>query len=355
MRICHLTEASDPSFGGLYTATRGLAGALSRFQHVESPVVTGLAFGACSTADVCHAHGMWGRSALVSLLWGLRHRKPLVIAPHGMLDGWALARRAAVKRMALATYEGLRLHRAACLHALCEAELASIERLGIEAPVFVIPNGVDVPDAAALHAARAAAVSANGWKTLLYLGRVDPKKGIELALHALGGLMRADPRLREEWRVQVCGPGDAGYLARLGRLTRELGLSGVVQFAGPVRGDEKDRILGASSGFFLTSYSEGLPMAVLEAWACGLPTVISHECNLSRPASDGAAVVAHASPDDVTRAFRVFFSMSDRDRGDMGARARRHVERAHRWDHISMRMMQVYRWILGDGPRPDPS
>jgi len=56
-------------------------------------------------------------------------------------------------------------------------------------------------------------------------------------------------------------------------LSKELGIENQVKFLGWVNGDEKDKIFRESSIFCLPSYAEGFPMAVLDAWAYGIPVV----------------------------------------------------------------------------------
>jgi len=341
MNVCHVTEASDPGFGGLYTATQGLVRALKEHQHIESVVRAGHAIDGCSSADLCHAHGMWAGSAFV------------IVAPHGMLDPWALEQSAAAKKAALATYEGLRLRTATCLHALCEAELASIRRLGKDLPAFVVPNGVDIPDANQVRAMCESAAKRQDRRTLLYLGRIHAKKGLELVLGGFASAATADPRLRDEWTVEICGSGDADYIAKLQRLSSDLGLSGVVRFAGPVAGEEKESRLTTATAFVLTSLSEGLPMAVLEAWAHGLPSLISEACNLSAPATTGAALLTNATMPAVTIGLGELLHMNENDRLEMGARARAYVERVHPWARVASRMAAIYRWAIDGGQRPD--
>jgi len=266
-----------------------------------------------------------------------------------MLDEWALRKNAIAKKLALASYEGLRLRKAACIHALCEAELDSVQRLGLRVPAFVVPNGVETPSDDEL---KRFASSASQPKTLLYLGRIHPKKGLDLVLRALAALVGRDKRLRDEWRLKVCGSGERPYVDGLARMSSELGIADLVDFAGSVDGDAKRKALASASAFVLTSHSEGLPMSVLEAWAYRLPSLISIECNLSRPGKDGAAMLTLASLDDVTVALGDLLALEERDRLQMGSRAREYVQRVHQWDRIRERMMDVYRWALGGGPRP---
>src|SRR5690606_21175139 len=122
---------------------------------------------------------------------------PYVVSPHGMLDPWALDNSAWKKRFAWRLYEGAHLRSARLIHALCEPEREAIARLGLAAPVTVVPNGVDRRMAASVLPPWRAALPDDA-KILLFLGRVTPKKRV-------AELMRA-------W-LRVSATAPAWYLA----------------------------------------------------------------------------------------------------------------------------------------------
>ena len=96
-------------------------------------------------ADVIHDHGLWlmpnvdaGRAALLA-------GKPFIVAPRGMLAPAALAFSRLKKRAVWVLLQGKVVRRAACIHATSEQEHDEIRAFGLNNPVAIIPNGIDLP------------------------------------------------------------------------------------------------------------------------------------------------------------------------------------------------------------------
>lgn len=314
--------------------------------------------------DLMHVHAIWQAQSLASLRQRRLFGTPYVVSPHGMLDPWALSRSGVKKRLAAALYENRHLKNASCLHALCEPELDAIRAYGLQNPVCLVPNGVNLPE---LAPSLPGAVEADGPKILLYLGRLHPKKNLAAALRAWASLEG-----RQGWRFAVAGWAEHGHDAELRDLCDELGLrrseastptflaeaaddspgAGDLVFLGPVWGAEKDALLRAASAFALPSHSEGLPMAALEAWSYGLPTLMTPACNLPEGYAAGAALEIGTDVASIAEGMRTLLAMTDSERRSMGAAGRRLVEERFTWPRVAAQMKEVYEWVLGGGVRP---
>ena len=297
--------------------------------------------------DVVHAAGLWMYPSIVSRRRHRRTGRPYLISPHGMLDPWALRNAAWKKRLALLAYERAHLERAACLHALCEAEALAIREAGFKNPICVLPNGVDLPRAETSHrpAPWADRVPA-GTLVLLFLGRLHPKKGLLPLLKAWAGLGDAP------WHLAIAGWDQGGHQRELEALVGAHHMERRVSFLGPLHGDAKDAAYRAASAFILPSFSEGLPMTVLEAWAYGLPVLMTPACNLPEGFAAGAAVQISTEPSELAEGLRGFFRQDVAARSAMGARARALAQRDFNWAHLAARMAEVYRWVRGDAACP---
>lgn len=140
--------------------------------------------------------------------------------------------------------------------------------------VVVVPNGVPVPEQAADLTTRE--------PQILCFANYERRKGQADLLHALAGLGRKDVRLG------LYGfESEAGERLRLQELAEELALTDQVRIPGPVTGEEKDRVMSQASLFVLPSYDEGLPMAMLEAMAAGLPVVVTRVGAIPEAVIDG--------------------------------------------------------------------
>ena len=301
--------------------------------------------------DVLHLQGLWMYPSLACRKWALRATRPYVVSPHGMLDPWALRNSAWKKRLAAWAYENANLRGAACIHALCDSELQAIRAYGLRNPVAVVPNGVDLPCQQASRSAPWEADLPDGAKVLLYLGRLHPKKGLPNLLRA----WRLSAREGEsgEWRLVIAGWDQGGHEAELRRLAEELGIAETVVFAGPLFGEDKAASFHRATAFVLPSFSEGLPVAVLEAWAHGLPVVMTRQCNLPEGFEYGAAVETGTTPEEIEYSLRRLFALGTEARQEMGSRGRRLVEERFTWAKIAAQMKQVYEWMLGGGAVPE--
>lgn len=225
--------------------------------------------------DCLHLHGIWMYPSAAASRWAHRTGRPYFISPHGMLDGWITARGRWKKALARSVYERANWRRASALHALTSREATDIARESARQDSVVIPNAGPAP--------LAAGVREMPRPVCVYIGRIHRKKNLVALVRAWHAARRpADARLI------VAGWGDDEAIAKL-RAEIDAG-DKTVDFVGPVFGEEKDKILRAARFVILPSHSEGLPMAMLEAWASGVPTIMTAECNLPEGFSAKAAL-----------------------------------------------------------------
>ena len=299
--------------------------------------------------DLLQVHGLW--RAPNRLAARLQAQHPVVVAPHGMLDPWAFAQHRRRKTLLWWAYEHRCLQRAAALQALCPAEAQSLRALGLTAPIALIPNGVAPPDRSgeALNALPppcwAEAIPA-GEPLLLFLGRFHHKKGLQPLLQ--GWQAVAAEAARAGWWLALVGYGDNGQLEQQ---LRACPVSRAVA-CGPVFGADKQAVLAAASAFVLPSYSEGLPMAALEAMAYQLPCLLSRACNLHEAFSAGAALPAEPDPAALAASLRQLFALRPSDRAAMGAAGQALVRERFSWPVVAEQTKELYSWILGGGERP---
>jgi poly(glycerol-phosphate) alpha-glucosyltransferase len=155
------------------------------------------------------------------------------------------------------------------------------------------------------------------------------------------------------WRLVVAGWDEIGHEAELKRLVGARSLSATVEFVGPLFGAAKAAALAHAEAFALPSRSEGLPMAVLEAWAYGKPVLMTSACNLPEGAAEGAAIEVEPNPMAVAEGLRRLTSLSDTERAEMGRAGRRLVERRYTWKQIGADMARVYRAVSSRAPLPE--
>jgi poly(glycerol-phosphate) alpha-glucosyltransferase len=150
----------------------------------------------------------------------------------------------------------------------------------------------------------------------------------------------------------MAGWDQDGHQLELENIVADLGIGGSVHFVGFQDEAAKMRVYHDADAFILPSFSEGLPMTVLEAWAHGLPVIITPECNLPEGFAAGAAIRVKANAADVARGLGILFSMTDEERNDMGLRGRQLVAERFSWSRTAAEIHAVYEWILSGGAPP---
>ncbi|MBB1247572.1 glycosyltransferase [Rhizobium sp. G21] len=151
-----------------------------------------------------------------------------------------------------------------------------------------------------------------GRKVYLFLGRIHEKKGCMELMQAWEKLSLDNPDFARSSLLVFCGWNDGieGFERRAGELNRKFGN---VLFAGPQYGHDKARSMASARYFLLPSKSEGLPMAVLEAWAAGVPCILTPECNLAIGFERGAAYRTGFTPETIYPALQAAHALPDTD------------------------------------------
>jgi poly(glycerol-phosphate) alpha-glucosyltransferase len=327
-----------------------------------------------SKTDVGHTHGLWMYSSVATLNWHRKTRRPYVVSPHGMLDPWAVKNSAWKKKLASLFYEQDHLQSAACMRALCESEATSIRSFGLKNPICIIPNGIDLPTGPAPIAPPWGNAVEAGKRVLLFLSRIHPKKGLINLLNAWAKSLKSYNTNQEsdEWVLAIAGWDQGGHEQELKQLATELGLAWTdirdrgtvdgngspktscsVLFLGPQFDNAKDACYYYCDAFVLPSFSEGLPMVVLESWANSKPVIMTPECNLPEGFQAGAAIKVEATEASLVTGLNELRHMAAEDRSSMGKRGRDLVLKRFTWTQIANQMQAIHLWILGGGAKPD--
>lgn len=294
--------------------------------------------------DVLHLHGIWKYPSAAGSAWARATGRPYVISPHGMLDPWILARGKWKKALARAAYEKESWRRAALFHALTPAEAGDIAKVvgGGTQRVVTLPNGVDYRPPAPGDAQD----DASARKDVVYLGRIHPKKNIGALITAWAQLQGAMPG-----RLVIAGWGDDEHVAQLKAQIAGAGCD-TISFIGPVFGAEKQRLFEQARFLALPSFSEGLPVVILEAWAAGVPTIMSEECNLPIGFSSNAALRSGHDPETVAQALGQAAALTPQQWGQMSANALEVIRNTYSQDSIAGKWVESYRALVGAGSSP---
>jgi glycosyltransferase involved in cell wall biosynthesis len=224
------------------------------------------------------------------------------------------------------------------LHVTSDQERSNLAAFIPDAPIALIGNGIDLPDAASL--AFSGAEVRSGIRQALFLGRLHPVKGLPLLLRAWH---LAAP---VNWRLVIAGPDEMGHRELLEGEVARLGLADDVTFTGPVTGVAKTQLLAESRLFVLPSYSESFGMAAGEALAHGLPVLTTK--NVPWPQIEDLACGwrVDSTVEALAAALAEATNCQDRQLAEMGRRGRMLITDDFGWDKITESFIGLYSNML---------
>ncbi|MBK8284624.1 MAG: glycosyltransferase [Ahniella sp.] len=211
--------------------------------------------------DVVHNHGLWMQPNRQARIAAQTAGVPLVISPRGMLEHYSLNRSSLRKRAAMTAFERRNLDSAALLHATSEEEAASIRVTVPGTRIVVIPNVV-----AHIEVPRG---EDGPLKSLLYLGRLDSKKGIDWLLDAWSLLASK----HQDWTLRIVGPVAMGFEDTLDAMKNRHNATPRVTWCAALDGIAKHQEIAASTAVVLPSRSENFGNVVVEAMRHGKPVL----------------------------------------------------------------------------------
>lgn len=275
-----------------------------------------------------------------------RSQTRYLISPHGNLMPGALAYHRLRKQVARCTILRPYLEGAIGYHALTVEERDAIYRLYPRAKVTVIPNGIK-PFKESIG--KSVGYEADDDVRIIgFLGRIDIRhKGLDLLLEAVSRV--SDELHGYNTKVLIAGPFKNASDERTFRRLLVGDGSGVVQYVGPQYGADKDRFLKKCDVFIHTSRCEGMPMAVLEAMARGIPSVVTEETNMGDVLrSAKAGLVCSGSVESIAEGLLEVCRMEKAKLQQMGENAKRWVIENLAWSAVADRYLEMYNDYTGN-------
>jgi glycosyltransferase involved in cell wall biosynthesis len=358
MRVLHVLPTKASEYGGPVAVAEEMARELT-VQGVKTSIFppdiesypeykywkkfTGVKV-AVSKCDLIHIHCLWNFSSSVAVFLAIRAGIPYVITPHGMLDRWALSRSRWKKFFFSILFEKRNLAGASGVHFLNNEELGEAKDFDVHLTPFVLPNGVrKLQDSVPPSRAELEKYYPQFKKKFLplFMGRLHPKKGIDLLLLAISEAVKVVPNIH----LIIAGPDENGYKSTLEGIIDTNNLSQHVSFIGMIRDRRKFEVLNAADFFVLSSHQEGDSIAIKEAMAAHLPVIITPACHFPDVMRYNLGRVIEPDIVQLTQAL-VDFSLSPEDRNLMGKNACRIVNQQYIWPKIVKRLLHIYKDIL---------
>jgi glycosyltransferase involved in cell wall biosynthesis len=289
-------------------------------------------------ADVVHLSSVYNFPTIPTLLFCRLMGKPLLWSPHGALQRWEGSRRPRLKAIwewicAAAGPSSL------CLHVTCELEASASRQRFPHYRAEVIPYCVPIPE-------QRERLLGKTELRLLYLGRLDPKKGIENLLEACQILRE---RNRLSWALTIAGGGPGQYTQALQARIGTPSPDNRIRMMGEVIGNAKEQLFADADILVVPSHTENFGLVVAEALLREVPVIASTGTPWSGLEAHACGLWVENDPVALADANERMAHLPLRE---MGRRGRAWIQAECHPDHIGRLMYDVYQRLLTEQRKP---
>jgi glycosyltransferase involved in cell wall biosynthesis len=289
--------------------------------------------------DVVHNHSLWMMPNLYAAQAVQKGKSRLIISPRGTLSEWAMNHSKWLKKAMWGMGQGRVLHTCDGFHATADSERDDIRRLGFTQPVAVLPNGIEIPERIYPRSGTA--------RTLLFVGRIHPKKGLPFLIKAWSRLERQYP----DWRLALIGRDELGHERQLQRQAEQAGCRRI-RFQGPLYGEALVRAYQEADLYVLPTHSENFGMTVAESLANGTPVITTKGAPWEGLEKNGGGWWIDIGEEPLTEALRQAMNMNREQLEEKGEKGRGWMNRDYAWTSIAEKMILYYNWLNGMGSVP---
>jgi glycosyltransferase involved in cell wall biosynthesis len=293
--------------------------------------------------DIVHINSLYQFPSTAAAHYCRKYSVPYILRPHGTLDPYLYRRHPLRKRIYELLVERRNLVNAAVVHFTADEEMSLAHSLGLRFQGVVMPLGVEVNEVmSACNDVDPQWSELAEKRVILFLGRINFKKGLDLLAEAFGTVHQYHP----DAHLVIAGPDSRGYVNQVRRWFDRAGALDAVTFADMVADGPKVALFKCAEMFVLSSYSENFGIAVVEAMAAGLPVIISNKVNIWREVVDaGAGLVVNPEAPEVARAILKLLEEPALGK-KMGERGRLLVQERFVWDVVGDRLIDLYHQII---------
>ncbi len=294
--------------------------------------------------DLAHIHALFSPVSTAAATVARRAKLPYIMRPLGTLDPADLRKKRWAKQIYAALWERANLAGAAAVHFTTTEEARISERFGVTTRDIVIPLGVTPPTQSTdQHTAiRHQLGITEAVPIVLFMSRIDPKKGLDLLIPALIERLEAGDRFH--FILAGSNPQDPAYETTIRQQIANSPLNTCTSITGFVTGDRKAHLLDLADIFVLPSYYENFGIAVAEAMAAGKPVIISQGVYIWNEVAQAAAGWICSNRDSLSQHLHTALN-NPSDRQQRGQNAQTYALNHYSWPAIAQQTIQVYQQL----------
>ncbi|WP_055411489.1 glycosyltransferase [Nonlabens sp. YIK11] len=273
-----------------------------------------------------HIHGVWMHAQFTAATTAHNSDIPFILSPHGMYEPWLWKEGTLKKKLYFNLLTSSAFAKANYIHAITPDEQDNLQKLFPKSNVVCIPNAIDTPVLPERISHKK--------PYFLFLGRLHPKKGLDVLLEVFEQLKL------ENFDLLIAGKENE-YSNRLKKQYASNSNQNI-KFIGAVHGSEKNQLYRDAHAFVAPSYSEVIGMVNLEAAMMATPVITTHQTGILKQWSNNGGVLINPDKEELAQSIKELSKLGDQQRNEMGVKLREFVIRHYSWDAIGPMWKSLY-------------
>ncbi|RZL46324.1 MAG: glycosyltransferase [Pedobacter sp.] len=283
---------------------------------------------------VIHIHSWWNLVTIFSCLIAKIYRIPVLLTPRGMLTQYTATTKNSRAKSLIHKLLGKNLLNYCHIHATSEKEEKDILEIVKPKSLSIIYNLVSL----AKNRIHSPPECGSAHLKLIFLSRIEAKKGLELLFEALS-------ELPTKWELTIAGNGEKEYIEALKHKTRSLGVADKVNWVGQINNNDKFQLLADHDLMVLTSYNENFANVVVESLSMGTAVMVSEEVGLADYVKQHALGWVCSLTSESIRETLLFAAKSGARRLEIRNKAANFIERDFNPTTLTDKFMSLYQKI----------
>jgi glycosyltransferase involved in cell wall biosynthesis len=297
-----------------------------------------------SEYDLAHIHALFSPVTSLAARICRQQKLPYILRPLGTLDPADLRKKKQLKQVYAALLERPNLAGAAAIHFTSNQEAKVSERFGVKTHDLVLPLGVIPNQRESSNNLLDKFKIPQDIPLVLFMSRIDPKKGFDLLIPALEKLLSQG--LKFHFVLAGTNPQNPNYEEGIQKQIKNSSLHPHTTITGFVTGELKSALLQAADLFVLPSYYENFGIAVAEAMVAGKPVVISDQVHIWHEIHNSkSGWVTKTEVESLTNALQ-FALQNPEECKNRGNNARKYALENYSWDAIARQLIQEYQKLI---------
>lgn len=288
--------------------------------------------------DISHLHNFRSYQNNIVHYYSKKYNIPYIVQAHGSL--LPISQKQSFKRFYDIVWGNKILKDSVKVIALTKSEALQYQKVGVrEEKIEIIPNGLDMKDYEDLPERgtfRSQFDIGFNKKIILYLGRINKIKGIDLLVETFSDLVFEC----NDIKLVIVGPDD-GYLSILKKRISEINAQDKIIYTGPLFGRDKLAAYNDSDIFVLPSTYDAFPTTILEAWACSKPVIVTRECGIAQEVNALGGGVVSRNKIEMKNEILTLLN-NDKKRINLGKLGQEKVKACFNLTHLAIEMERVY-------------